>query len=469
MEILRHPQRITQELRRMNRYGILAAYLPEFGRIVGQMQHDLFHVYTVDEHTLFVLRNLRRFSVLEYAHEFPMCSVIFQRIPKPELLYIAALYHDIAKGRGGDHSQLGALDAEQFCHRHNLSNYDTNLVAWLIRHHLLMSTTAQRKDLSDSEVINEFANTVSNQSYLHYLYLLTVADMRATSPNVWNSWKDALLIELYNATTRALRCGLENPLQQSERIMHLQGLALGLLASHRIPKQQALQLWENLSEDYFIRHSADEIAWHTQAILQAKPQDLPLVIVRQRTQRGGTEIFIYADDQDFLFAHCTAAMEQLDLSVADARIITSKDDHTLDTFIVLEASGEPITDSYRIQEISTYLQNRLHKPESKLEPVSRHMSRRLKHFPIPTEITFRDDPINARTVMEVITSDRPGLLARIGLALTDCHMRLQNAKITTLGERVEDIFFITDLHNQPLSQPQQYESLRSTITRYLEQ
>ncbi|OGT18655.1 MAG: [protein-PII] uridylyltransferase, partial [Gammaproteobacteria bacterium RBG_16_57_12] len=253
MEILRQPHGVTRELRRMNRYGILAAYLPEFGTIVGQMQHDLFHVYTVDEHTLFVLRNLRRFSVLEYAHEFPMCSSIFQRVPKTELLYIASLYHDIAKGRGGDHSELGAIDAEAFCVRHNLSGYDARLVAWLVRSHLLMSTTAQRKDLSDPAVIHEFASTVGNQSRLDYLYLLTVADIRATSPKVWNSWKDALLIELYNATTRALRHGLENPLDQSDRVQYLQDMALELLANQRISKQQAQQVWQRLSNDYFIR------------------------------------------------------------------------------------------------------------------------------------------------------------------------------------------------------------------------
>ncbi len=468
MELLRQPHGIAHELRRMNRYGVLAAYLPAFGNIVGQMQHDLFHVYTVDEHTLFLVRNLRRYSVPEYAHEFPLCSKLFQHLPKPEILYLAGLFHDIAKGRGGDHSELGAQDATAFCLLHGLSQYDARLVTWLVRHHLIMSTTAQRYDISDPEVVNHFAAQVGDQTHLDYLYLLTVADIRATNPVLWNSWKDALLSELYLGTTHALRRGLEHPIDQIELIQETQHQALARLHDLGIDKTAAENFWRELGDEYFLRYSADEIVWHSQAICSSYAIHLPLILIRQRTERGGTEIFIYTHDQDRLFAATAGALDQLGLSIVDARIITARNGYTVNTYIVLEESGEPIDNPRRIEEISALLKRQLAQSPLPAPRVTRRARRQLQHFPIATQITFGNDPRKQRTVLEVVTADRPGLLSDVGRAFVDCRIRLQNAKIATFGARAEDIFYITDTHNHPITSETALARLRDTLIRYLD-
>ncbi|MFZ5594895.1 MAG: [protein-PII] uridylyltransferase [Pseudomonadota bacterium] len=468
MEIMRQPRGVTHELRRMNRYGVLAAYVSIFGNIVGQMQYDLFHVYTVDEHTLMVVRNLRRFSVPEFAQEFPHCSELAQRIPKPEILWLGGFFHDIAKGRGGDHSELGAQDAMTFCLHHGMSPYDARFVAWLVKHHLIMSSTAQRKDISDPQVIAEFAAKVGDQAHLDYLYLLTVADIRGTNPALWNGWKDALLMDLYTATKRALRRGLEHIIDHAERVDEIKQQALAILKQHAPDETVIEKLWRDLGDDYFLRHSADEIAWHTQTLIHCSPADLPLVLVRQQTPRGGTEIFIYARDEDHLFATTTRTLDQLGLTIVDARIITANSGFTLDTYIVLEASGEAITNAYRIQEILVSLKQYLVHPGESQPPISRRAPRQLKYFPTPTEIHFSNDERNHRTAMELITSDRPGLLSRVGQAFMECGARLQNAKIATLGARAEDVFFITDKNNRPLCTEEQFDCLRKTIARHLE-
>ncbi len=465
MELLRQPHGLTHELRRMNRYGVLAAYLPAFGHIVGQMQHDLFHHYTVDEHTLFVVRNLRRMTVPEFAHELPMCSELIQRIPKPEVLYLAGLFHDIAKGRGGDHSELGGEEARAFAHAHGLSEFDTRLLVWLVRHHLLMSTTAQRKDISDSDVVNSFAKLAGNQTALDYLYLLTVADIRATNPTLWNSWKDSLLWELYLATSRAFRRGLDNLLDQSEIVRETRSEALRLLQGLGVPQDPVERVWGNFGADYFQRYSAERVVWHTQAILQHVDRTAPLVLIQSQGQdgRGGTAIFIYTADRDFLFATVTHALDQLGLNIVDARIISTLDRYTLDTYTVLEESGAPINHPTRLREIVDTVSRSLSKHGSQAHAAKRHVPRQLKQFTIPTQINFSDEPAHARTLMEVVTTDRPGLLAQISQALIKCNVRLKNAKIATLGERVEDIFYITDDHNQPLDDAQRRTQLAAAI------
>ena len=468
MELLRQSQGITHELRRMNRYGILAAYLPVFGHVVGQMQHDLFHVYTVDEHTLFVVRNLRRFTVPEFHHEFPLCSRVSQQLPKPELLYIAGLFHDIAKGRSGDHSVLGAEDAEVFCHQHGLSEYDTHLISWLIRHHLLMSTTAQRKDISDPDVINAFASQVGSKAYLDYLYLLTVADIRATSPSVWNSWKDALLAELYHSTHKALRRGLSNPVAEGDLIAEHLDDALRILSLQRIPEARARALWQRIEQDYFLRYNGAEIAWHTQGILNHGNTEEPLVLVRQQTERGGTEIFLYTPIRMNQFTTSTSLLDQMGLNIVSARIIASSDNYTLDTYIVLESDGKPISGQYRLREIREQLHHLLSQPDQSPEPVQRQMTRQLKHFNIQTRVLFHEDPNQEHSIMEVITSDRPGLLSRIAHAMTQCEVRLKTAKIATFGERVEDIFFITNELGKPLDDDCQRQCLMEGIVAALE-
>ena len=465
MELLRQPYGVTHELRRMNRYGVLAAYLPVFGRIVGQMQHDLFHHYTVDEHTLFVVRNLRRMTVPEFAHELPMCSELIQRIPKPEVLYLAGLFHDIAKGRGGDHSELGGDEARAFAQSHGLSEYDTRLLVWLVKHHLLMSSTAQRKDISDSKVVNDFATVTGNQTALDYLYLLTVADIRATNPTLWNSWKDSLLWELYLATSRAFRRGLDNLLDQKEIVHETRTEALRLLHVMGAQQDTIEQVWSNFGDDYFQRYSAERVAWHTQAILQHTDRAKPLILIQSQGQdgRGGTSVFIYTQDRDALFAAITHALDQLGLNIVDARIISTQDRYTLDTYTVLEETGAPINNPARLREIVDTVSRSLSKPGYQTHTSKRHVPRQLKHFTIPTQINFSEDPAHARTLMEVITTDRPGLLAQISQALIKCNVRLKNAKIATLGERVEDIFYITDDRNQALDDPEQRKQLAAAI------
>ncbi|HEV2333505.1 MAG TPA: [protein-PII] uridylyltransferase, partial [Gammaproteobacteria bacterium] len=311
MDILREPQGVTHELRRMNRYGVLGRYLPAFGTVVGRMQYDLFHAYTVDEHTLFVVSNLRRFALSRYDHEYPLCSRIMQALPKPEVAYLAGLFHDIAKGRGGDHSELGAVEAEQFCLDHGLSRYEARLAAWLVQNHLLLSITAQKKDISDPEVIQAFAAKVGDPLHLDYLYVLTVADVRATNPDLWNSWKAGLFTELYHSASLALRRGTEAPLDKDELIRETQAQARRLVAERGLDPDAADGVWRRLSEEYFLRHNADEIAWHT-AVLAARLQgDAPLVFLRQQSQRGGTAICIYSKHDDFIFGRVTAVLSQL--------------------------------------------------------------------------------------------------------------------------------------------------------------
>ena len=467
MEILRQPHGVSEQLRRMNRYGVLAAYLPAFGKIVGLMQYDLFHVYTVDEHTLTLIRNLRRFTRPEHAKEFPLCSEIMQQhIPKPELLYLAALFHDIAKGRGGDHSELGEQEALEFCLHHGMSQYDARLVAWLVRNHLIMSMTSQRKDISDPEVISHFADAVRSPVYLNYLYLLTVADIRSTNPSLWNSWKDTLLLELYTATMRVIRRGLANPIDQAAHIAEMRAEARRLLHLYGSASPAIELAWLGFPDEYFLRYTADEIAWHTQGVLQSDAER-PLILIRHQTKRGGTEIFIYTPIDDRLFARATQVFDQMGLNIVDARIIGSRDGLTLDTYIVLEDTGQPISDPYRIEDIFAKLRQNLTQLDR--EPaLTRRQPRQFKHFSIPTQVAFSTDERNHRTIMEVMTVDRPGLLSRVGQALMECGVRLHNAKIATFGARVEDIFQLTDKHNKPLSDAAQIQCLRDIIVRYLD-
>ncbi|MFN2348821.1 MAG: [protein-PII] uridylyltransferase [Thioalkalivibrio sp.] len=468
MEILRQPRGLTHQLRRMNRYGVLAAYLPAFGMIVGRMQYDLFHAFTVDEHTLFVIRNLRRFAIPELADELPHCSHVFRNIPKPELLYLAGLFHDIAKGRGGDHSELGAVEARDFCMAHGLSQYDANLVSWLVRAHLLMSLTAQRKDISDPDVVQEFATQVGNNTRLDYLYLLTVADIRGTNPDQWNSWKDSLLSTLYGATQRVLRRGLDNPLDQEELVHGAQTQAQGLLLAQGFQEAQCLQVWREFEPEYFLRHSADEIAWHTRAVLESGTAPLPLVRVRRETARGSTEIFLYTEDHPNLFALTTTALTQLGLDIVDARIITTHNGKTLDTFLVLEDEGHPVMDSQRMDEIAQMLTERLANPDQPPTAVVRNTPRRLKHFNVTTRIEFGKRLHFNRTLLAISTGDRPGLLSRIGTTLTHCGIKVHNAKIATAGEQADDVFYITDLQDRPVLDRARQEEIEKALREALE-
>ncbi|SEK66273.1 UTP--GlnB (protein PII) uridylyltransferase, GlnD [Atopomonas hussainii] len=467
IELFRCDEGIHRNLRRMNRYGILGRYLPEFGQIVGQMQHDLFHIYTVDAHTLNVLKHMRKLKVPMFQEKFPLAWEVFERLPKRELLYLAGLYHDIGKGRGGDHSELGAVDAEIFCKRHHLPAWDTRLVSWLVKSHLVMSTTAQRKDITDPDVIHEFAQYVGDQTRLDYLYVLTVSDINATNPTLWNSWRASLLRQLHTATKRALQRGLENPEDREESIRETQLAALDLLQRAGIEADTAEQLWAQLGDDYFLRHDSADVAWHTEAIIAHGDNPEPLVLTRETTQRqfeGATQIFIYAADQHDFFAVTVAAMDQLNLSIHDARIITSTSQFTLDTYIVLDADGEPIDgDVQRLKDIREGLVGALKNPDDYPEIIQRRTPRQLKQFAFKPQVTIFNDASRHVSVIELLAPDRPGLLARIGGIFLDFDLSLQNAKIVTLGERVEDVFFVTDANNQPLADPELCKRLSDAI------
>ncbi len=442
MEILRAPSGITHELRRMNAYGVLGRYIPAFGRVVGQMQHDLFHVYTVDSHTLFVVRNLRRFMIPKFNHEFPLASNIIQSLVKPERLYLGGLFHDIAKGRGGDHSILGQQEAESFCQLHQMSEYDTRFVSWLVRHHLAMSNTAQREDIFDAEVVRRFALLVGDKEHLDNIYLLTVADMRGTSPKVWNVWKGRLLSMLYHATLHELRRGVAQPIDLDARVTDLHNEVLERLSDREIASALIEEHWRRMDTDYFLRHDAESLAWHTEVIVTTPQSALPLVAVRHHPEAGGTEILTYTQDRKGLFVDLTAGIDRLNLSVWDARIHTTRYGFALDTFVVLDQANQPITDEAGLEKIQAVMREQLLNPRPGRDPQHAYVSRTLKHFPIETSVTFGLSPNGQTTVMEVTAQDRPGLLYQVALALATCKVMLVTAKVATFGERAEDIFFI---------------------------
>ncbi len=471
LELFRCEEGVHMNLRRMNRYGILGRYLPEFGRIVGQMQHDLFHIYTVDAHTLNLIKHLRKLRHPDFAEKYSLASAIMARLPKPELMYLAGLFHDIGKGRGGSHSMIGAEIAEEFGQLHQLPAADTRLITWLVRNHLVMSVTAQRKDISDPDEIYNFAMLVGDQTRLDYLYVLTVADINATNPTLWNSWRAQLLRQLYSETRRAIRRGLENPLEREEQITTRQATALSLLVEEGADPEAVEQLWSQLGDDYFIRHSAGDIVWHSAALLQHHDLNEPLVLVRETTQReydGGTQIFVYGPQRHDFFAVTVTTLDQLNLSALDARIMTSKGQFSIESYIVLDADGGRIgNDPERIQEIRSGLTNALRNPVDYPAIIQRRVPRQLKHFSFTPQITIHNDAQRPYTVVEVVAPDRPGLLARIGGIFLEFNLALVSAKIITLGERVEDVFFITDGEGQPLSDPELCHALQEAMIAQL--
>jgi len=466
--IMRYPGG-TYAMQRMNEYGVLATYLPAFSDVVGRMQYDLFHAYTVDEHSLRVMRNLRSFMVPGDAQEHPLCSAIARTIPKFELLCLSGLFHDIAKGRGGDHSLIGARDAQDFCRAHGLSDYDSRLVVWLVERHLMMSMTAQHQDISDPEVIQAFATEVGDSVRLDHLYLLTVADIQGTNPEWWNSWKDILLQDLYHSTRCTLERGLDNLQAQDDLIQQKQTETLRLLSRDGITGEVCTELWIKFSLDYFLHNSPDELAWQTGTILQTPKRDSPLVAIRPLTHRGGTEVLIYTRDRKCLFARTTALLDRWGLSIMDARVMTTDDKMVLNTYYVLETEGSsPIRDDTQVRQIRKALEQELSGPEALNLQVTRPVPRQLRHFPTETRLRFFEDARNYRTVMHLVTLDRPGLLAAIGAAFDTCGILLQKAKIATIGAQADDIFFITTPDGIPITDPNTLECLRREIHSRLE-
>ena len=469
LEILRSPVGVTHELRRMNTYGVLGRYIPAFGRIVGRMQYDLFHAYTVDAHTLFVVSNLRRFAIPRYDHELPEASRVMQQLPRSEVAYLAALFHDIAKGRGGDHSELGAVDAEAFCLEQGLSQYDARLVAWLVRNHLQLSITSQKQDIGDPQVINAFARKVGDETHLDYLYVLTCADVRATNPKLWNSWKASLFRDFYQRVKRALRRGLESPIDPEHLVREIQDAARRLLLERGVSERDIAGAWTRFSAGYFLQHSPEEIAWHARLLAERDAaSDEPLVALDPRSVRGTTAALIFTRPRRHGFARTTAALDQLGLNIVDARITPTGDGFSLDLYHLLEDDGAPITDNDRQVEIEQALWRSLQGPADAPFAVSRRAPRQARMFNTPTQIAFSVDERNRRLVLELTAGDRPGLLCEVGKVLMAERVELHAAKIMTVGERAEDVFYLTDFDNRPLSNAAA-ERLRDRLVQALDE
>jgi [protein-PII] uridylyltransferase len=463
MEMLRQPSGITHQLRRMHRYGILARYIPAFYKITGLMQFDLFHVYTVDEHILMVLRNLRRFVLPGFVEECRLCHELAQRLPKLELLYLGGLFHDIAKGRGGDHSQLGAEDAYRFCREHDLSDYDGRLVAWLVEKHLVMSATAQRKDIDDPEIINDFAAQVGTRERLDYLYLLTVADMRGTNPELWNSWKSALMDRFYRRTVKALERGLDSPQDEDQVIQAVQEKARQLLLESGADEHAVHLCWMTLNTDYFLQTPPVTVAWHTQLLLNhsARPQEMN-IFMHEDGKRGCCEIFTFGPDRDGLFAETTALLDQMAINILGARIDTTSEHLVINSYFVLEEDGSNIPVERR-QEILLALDEMLNDHLTPPPAITRRMPRQLKSFVRETSIGIEQDVSHCVTVVTVVTHDRPGLLSLIGEVFAALQLRLWTARISTEGAIARDRFTLTDHEDQAVLDTRVLDNLRQAL------
>ncbi len=471
IKLLQYPGGLLEQLKRMLRYGVLGLYLPEFDQVTGQMQHDLFHIYTVDAHTLKVVQNMCNFLLPSAKTDFPIAAHIMTRLPKFDLLIMAGLYHDIGKGRGGDHSTLGAVDAEIFCRRHDVSPRETRLVCWLVEKHLLMSSVSQKQDLSDPEVIRNFAITVGDQIHLDYLYCLTVADINGTNKELWNTWRASLMRQLYLETKRALRRGLEKNIDKQELIDETQQAAIRKLESKGLSSEKVLKVWGDMGEDYFLRENFTDIVWHTKA-MAAHPNDSSLVLIKKTNSKelaGATQIFIRSKNQKHVFVAAVSALDNQNLSIQDAKIYSSKSGHTVGTFFVLNQDGQPLgDDATLLKKIQHALQEELGLVDNYSEVVRRRTPRRLKYFSMPTRTSLSTDLARGCSVLEVISPDRPGLLAGIGRIFMQFDIKLLNAKIATLGERVEDIFFIVDNQGQPINDDTLAENLQREIREQLD-
>jgi len=453
MAIIRHPRGLGLALTLMHRHSILSSYLPLWRNIAGQMQFDLFHAYSVDEHSYRVIKNLHQFSQKEHNHKFPLCSKIVQKIRKPEVLYLGGFFHDIGKGRGGDHAKLGAIDALNFCLSHQMSKHDSKMVAWLVEHHLLMSVTAQRRDINDENVIKTFGEIVRDEAHLNYLYCLTVADMRGTNESLWNNWKANLLEELYFNTLSAFRHGLEKPVETRSKIRENQQQALDILIENKIDEQKVKALWSEFRVDYFLRYSPEQIARQCTYILE-HDREKPLVLISSVPYRGGTEVFIFTKEKNNTFANTVSFLVTKKLSIHDAKIISTKTGYTVNTFVVLDSRNKPLRERFYTKEMSQDLVDRLEKvnicelPEPK---IARHM----KKFKVALRVNFIKIHSKNRTMIEIIALDRPGLLSNIAQVFQQERINIHSAKITTFGEKADDVFTISSAENDALTVQEQ--------------
>lgn len=439
LDILKQERGIVHELRRMNQYGILSRYLPAWRKIVCQMQHDLFHVYTVDQHILMVLRNVRRFTMGKHAHEYPLMTKLILGFERHWLLYVAALFHDIAKGRGGDHSTLGMADARSFCEQHGVEAEDTELVVWLVEQHLTMSHVAQKQDTTDPEVIQRFAAVVGSERRLTALYLLTHADIRGTSPKVWNGWRGKLLEDLYFATQRLLRgatpqqaLGLDDRQEDARALLRYHGLRPGI--------EEAL--WSQLDAVYFMRNSAEDIAWHTRVLYHRPDAPAPVIKARVSDADQGVQVMAYARDRKDLFVRLTGFFGKLGFSILDAKVHTTRHGYALDSFMLQDPGHQA---QYR--DIITLIEHELGERltcDGQIDgPGSGRMSRQVKHFPITPSVSIRPDDAGRHYILSLSAADRPGILFGIAEVLARSGITVHTAKIATLGERIDDTFLLS--------------------------
>ncbi len=470
MRLFRCKGQLTTQLQRMTRYGILGKYLPEFDRITGLMQHDLFHMYPVDAHTIQLIRNIRRLGNAEEEEKFPVASHVLKNLPKPELLLIAGLYHDIAKGRGGDHSKLGAVDATNFARRHGFSEQETRLVSWLVESHLLMSSISQREDISDPDVIQKFALLVGDQIHLDHLFTLTIADINATNPTLWNNWKGSLMRQLYFQTRETLKRGLENPVNKQQWIENTRNEALSLLEQAGISRQRSNALWKDMDEELFLRESANVITRDVTAVLTAENPNVPVILIEDAGMEDDsvTRIFIHTKGLPNVFLITAATLDSLRLDIHDARLYTGSENHTYDIFYVLDDQGQPFaTRSNKVAKVEHKLKEALLANDKSNIEIKRRTPRQLKQLTIGTSAHI-DHSHNGRTYLEVITPDRPGLLAQLGQIFMRFHLHLHSAKIATLGERVEDVFYLTDDNDQPIKDLELCQKIERTICHELD-
>ncbi len=454
LKIFSFQDKLTRTIRLMNVYGVLAAYLPAFDQIVGRMQYDLFHIYTVDEHTLGVIRNLRRLMLPRFVDELPHGSEVAANVTRPHVLYLTALFHDIAKGRGGDHSELGAEDARVFAEQHGLCAHDGELMEWTVRHHLMMSITAQRKDIDDPKEQLDFARKVGSIEHLNHLYLLTISDIRATNPELWNSFKRSLLQSLYRHTFLILKRGLDNPMEEEDVIARRQEHTITLMDDNLVTDQRVAALWKTLGDDYFRQYQAIEIARHTEILLANENSTGPLVSLRYSASRGSTEILIYTPDNEALFALIATVLERLQLSVFSATINTTDAGYALDTFHVLDTTQLPIEDATRIDEIRYTLTYELGVPRDIPSLGTLPEARRNRYFTISTQVEFTSHE-SGLSELRITAADRPGILSSIARVLMNSKIYIHDARISTLGERIDDIFLVSNAKQRPLEAAEQ--------------
>ncbi len=473
MQFLRNNTQISSTLKRMMRYGILGRYIPEFGNIIGLMQYDLFHIYTVDEHSLRMVQLLRRYRHADEKEHFPLAHNLTHKIKRKEVLYITAILHDVGKRSRGDHDLIGADIARDFCLQHKLNQYDTHMVEWLVRNHLLMSQATQRIDIYNPEDIHQFALEVRDIDHLNHLFLISVTDIISTNPKLWTGWRAEQMGTLYHNTKQAFRRGLKNTIDKEQLIHAIQYEAIYELEELGINEARTREIWADPGDDYFLREGVENIVWHTQIIEQHGNSVSPLIAIRETSDtdfEGATQIFIYMKGHPNLFAVTTSTLDRLNLSIQDARIMTSNNSNAVDTYIVLDEKGHAIgNDASRIDQIKNSLIKALSNPSEYSNIIQRRTSRQLKHFQIPTQVTLSNDPIMKRTLIEVVAADRPGLLARMGEFFMSYNLLMHSARIMTEGERISDIFFISDKDDNPISDPDLCQRIQEEICEILDQ